>query len=120
MSKKICSRCHEKKDLADYYKVSGGRDRYRSECKACYKVAQKAAYLKDREKRLVYAKRWKEANPDRARATRLRFDARNPGYAKAYNAWYSAKRKAEAKGSKEVMPWVWKNGRQVKKSKKTI
>ena len=65
---KPCKICGQVKPLADFYRASGARDGYRSDCKSCNLAARRAKYIEDPRKHIERAQRWQRANPDRYRA----------------------------------------------------
>lgn len=70
---KKCTDCGETKPLTDFYERKKGSGLYKSECRACSTARARA---------------WNDKNPDRAKASRSRYRARNLGAHAARQAQY--------------------------------
>ena len=76
MTKKICSKCKEEKELCEFYTDKTKIDGYYSSCKEC-----KIIYSKTRvDENKTYLKLWKIDNPDYHK----KFREKNPDYVKNY------------------------------------
>lgn len=51
---KICTKCNEEKSFFHFHKKPNNRSGYRSKCKDCVKIEQRAANIKNRGKRRVH------------------------------------------------------------------
>jgi hypothetical protein len=67
---KPCRKCGVVKPLEDFYKMTGMRDGYRHDCKACNLAAKRQKYLADPAVVKARVKRWQQANPERLNAYR--------------------------------------------------
>ena len=63
--RKRCKKCERERSLSEFYRATGMRDGYRSECIECYNVARKARYPEVREQAIARAKAWQQANRER-------------------------------------------------------
>lgn len=61
---KICSRCKQEKDEAEFYLRKNRKSGYLSACKLCLKIEQKKYRGKYKDYHLQYAKRYREKNRD--------------------------------------------------------
>lgn len=59
---KICYKCKEEKPTLDFNKSKSSKDGYGTYCTVCRKEKKKAEYLRNREKYLANAKRYREEN----------------------------------------------------------
>ena len=71
-------KCGVEQPLENFYKAAGTRDGRRGDCKACFRARAKARYPLVRERAIARARRWREENLDRFRATQRRMRA-TPG-----------------------------------------
>jgi hypothetical protein len=85
---KACNRCGETKDLSEFHRAAGARDGHRGECKVCARLLRRENYEKNREIYIERARLWVRENPDRARATRKRRNARPEVKRSARDAYY--------------------------------
>jgi len=67
---KRCTKCGELKPKSEFYKVKGGRDGLRGDCKTCHAARAREWYAKNREHSIANVKRWQQANKERLQATR--------------------------------------------------
>ena len=65
---KRCKVCAEVKPLIDFYRASGMRDGYRSDCKSCNLAARAAKYRDDPRPAIDRALQWQRDNPERHQA----------------------------------------------------
>jgi len=72
---KTCKICLEPKALDDFYRATGARDGYRSDCKVCNLAARRAKYIEDPRKHIERVQRWQRANPERYRERLQEFAA---------------------------------------------
>lgn len=85
---KICPKCSFVKELSLFYKNG-------TYCKDCYRnyrrsnydpvkqsIKSKLSYVKNRTKRLAYYKKYKALNPDKVKATLVKWKKNNPNYKK--------------------------------------
>jgi hypothetical protein len=71
---KVCRICGATKPIDDFYRDSGMRDGYRSECKSCLGDLRRKRYDRDREVRR--SQEWRKQNPERFRAYQTAYRAR--------------------------------------------
>jgi hypothetical protein len=64
---KRCRVCDELKPLTDFYKATGARDGYRSDCKACNLARRASVYRENPRPAIERAIRWQRENPERHR-----------------------------------------------------
>lgn len=69
---KRCKKCGEEKSRDEFYKASGTRDGYRSECKSCSLAAKAARYRANPEPEIERARRWQRENPERYKLNQRR------------------------------------------------
>ena len=62
---KTCTKCGEEKPLEQFYKRKGSKDGYRADCKNCQNKISKKNYIKKKEERCIYAKKYREKNPEK-------------------------------------------------------
>ncbi len=62
---KACRICRETKPLDEYYRASGTRDGYRSECKACNGAMSARRYRENPGPVIERAKKWNRENAER-------------------------------------------------------
>ena len=60
---KICKKCNQSVDIADFYASEHTKDGYRNECIKCRKKYERDRYLGDRERFIKRAKQWRLNNP---------------------------------------------------------
>lgn len=72
---KRCTKCGELKPKSEFYKVKGGRDGLRGDCKSCHATRAREWYAKNREHSIANVKRWQQANKERLQATRRKRNA---------------------------------------------
>lgn len=91
---KKCAKCHTEKSVCEFYK-RGDSDRYRSRCKSCCVVDRDA----ESDKHATRARKWRAADPERARASCRASHKKNNVKRVAYDAKRNAlqERKADAK-----------------------
>jgi hypothetical protein len=65
---KICIACGQSKPLDQFYRAAGMADGHRSDCIQCNLAAKRARTALDPEANRARARRWKQENPERARA----------------------------------------------------
>jgi len=80
---KTCSRCHEQKPRADFYRDKRASDGLNSHCKSCHVVATQAYKAADPQRRKAQDDAWRAAHVQRVRAARDTYDERNPDYRRA-------------------------------------
>jgi hypothetical protein len=64
---KVCRICGESKPYEDFYRATGMRDGYRSECKRCQLAAHKRRHAANPEPARARARRWNRDNPQRVK-----------------------------------------------------
>ena len=82
---KICSRCHQEKPLEDFCANKTTSDGRSSECKACHNARHHEYYLKNREKYLERARKWRQTEKGRQsweRYDKAHREQRNKNFAK--------------------------------------
>lgn len=62
-----CSKCKVEKAETEFYKSSRSARGFRSDCKACGLVADRAYYRANPKKKRALAKKWLAENPEKAR-----------------------------------------------------
>ena len=103
LMEKLCCRCREVQQLADFYRDSRMEDGRRSKCKTCFKQYAARRYqrkLKDpvwvereRERKRLNMRRWRVNNPEKARLRGKLWWERNPEKARAGNRAWSQRNK---------------------------
>lgn len=66
--KKVCTKCHQKKDLTEFYKNKGHKEGLRSNCKKCEALRHKKYVETHREKIKAIDKKWRDAKIETIRA----------------------------------------------------
>lgn len=69
---KRCSRCHQEKEKADFYRRRASRDGRESICKECDALARRERYLRDPGAAVARNRRWLSQHPDRQLEYRTR------------------------------------------------
>lgn len=64
---KACSKCGEKKDLAEFYKNTRGTDGRRGDCKACVLAARRRRYEREGDLLRSRVTAYRNADPERYR-----------------------------------------------------
>jgi hypothetical protein len=72
---KTCRKCGETKPLSEFYAMSGMRDGYRNDCKACNLTAKARRYEANPEPTKERVRRWQQENPERVNRYRREFNA---------------------------------------------
>jgi hypothetical protein len=67
---KRCTKCGVSKPESEFYAAKGGKDGLRGDCKSCFAARAREWYAKNRAKAITRASEWRNANIERARATR--------------------------------------------------
>jgi Recombination endonuclease VII len=70
---KRCKICGVLKPLEEFYRASGARDGYRSDCKVCNLARKKIWYADNREIVIAKVKKWQRENRDRHNATQREY-----------------------------------------------
>ena len=99
---KTCTHCHQKKPFEAFYASSTHKSGYTSWCKVCEAKRSKAKTQRNRETRLVKAKKWRDANKDKQTAAIQAWRESNPERTAAmYRDWAERNRdKVNAKWMK--------------------
>jgi hypothetical protein len=63
--RKFCRICKSEKPLSDFYRLKGGRDGHRNDCKACNLAARAAKYRENPRPAIERALRWQRENAER-------------------------------------------------------
>jgi hypothetical protein len=71
-STKRCSRCHEEKEVAAFYRRNASRDGRESSCKECDALVRRERYRRDPSTVISRNQRWLSQHPDRQREYRTR------------------------------------------------
>jgi hypothetical protein len=66
---KRCRKCGETKPLAEFYAMAGMADGHRNECIDCSTAYRAQRYRADPESAKARVRAWRQANPERYRAT---------------------------------------------------
>ncbi len=74
--KKICNKCSEEKDIADFYYYNKSQ-RIHSECKVCTNKTNMAWIKRNREKVLLHRRQWYKDNKDKCAIYRHRSYKKN-------------------------------------------
>ena len=108
---KTCTKCGKSKPREDFYAHKLTRDRFRAECKLCWRTATAAWKAANPERQARAAALWAKANPDKCRAKQVRYRAANLEIVKArYDAWRKTyPEKAKAAGANWVRRYPHKN-----------
>lgn len=76
MSSKVCSKCLEEKDLAEFHRDSLGYLGHKSSCKKCVKEKDRLWHLRNREKNLAKRKEYRLAHLDEERRKKAEWSKR--------------------------------------------
>jgi len=87
MKEKTCSKCKDVKVMSEFHKHKQSKDGHKGQCKACVCATSEAYRLANRERvnarqtarragnaaaANAYQQRWREANPDKCRASQVK------------------------------------------------
>lgn len=98
---KTCIKCGEVKPLSDY-SFDKRTGKYINTCKACKVLITKQHYLKNREKKLAYAKEYREAHKDELDEYFANYRAENSDERRAYSRKYHEEHRDEDNAKKRV------------------
>ena len=83
---KKCSGCGRLLPLSEFSKKKGSSDGLQSRCRKCFSNYNKARYLSNPSKFKADVRRYREENPERELATRIKSCERKPTHKNAYMA----------------------------------
>ena len=99
---KHCIGCGEVKSVVEFYKHAGHSDGLTSRCKACERARQKVYCNTHRAEACARAKAWREANPDRTKASKKAYYESHKAQVKSYQKRYrQANRERRSSQQKE-------------------
>lgn len=87
-STKVCTKCKTEKALSEFHAHSMGRFGKRAACKVCQQNGNKPWLQANRERGRNYARRWREANPDKLNECQVKYLETAAGRAKSL--WHAA------------------------------
>lgn len=91
MITKICPKCQEKKNITDFWKDKYTKDGYGFYCKECQRIHNKLSYQKNREKRLIGCKKYREENKNYYREYNRKYYKKNKQKISEIKKQYKAK-----------------------------
>lgn len=69
---KVCKRCGIEKEISLFSPLPRNKTRTKASCKECESTRLANWYKDNQDKQYVYGKRWRDANPDKVRNSKLR------------------------------------------------
>ena len=85
---KVCTKCGERKPLADYYPMKGMRDGHRNDCIECNKAAKKARHAANPEPHRERVRQWAKDNSERVAEYQREYRKRDDVKRRARAAYY--------------------------------
>lgn len=92
---KKCTTCGEVKPLDEFYWISSAKKRRRAECKACRRAKGRAYYMKHKEERSKYARKWREENAEHVAECGRQYRAENAERIAEYKRRYKVEHAEE-------------------------
>src|SRR4051812_35302053 len=84
---KVCGWCGIAKPLADFYRMSSGKQGVRPECRACTREYRRRWYGQNREREIARVHAWQQANSEHVNAKSAEY-RKKPGRARAMRDLY--------------------------------
>jgi hypothetical protein len=108
LKNKICTRCHKRKPLNEYYRGDSYADSYNTRCKACCAEVRRRHYLKNRERALKEQRAYYAAHREEIYAAQEEYRKSHREYAREYARQYYWRNRAK----------ILERGRQYRESKR--
>lgn len=83
---KLCSKCKATKPSEEFSKCRTAKDGLQGWCKPCHRAGVLAAQKRNRARRLVEQKRYRDKHPERCKASDARWRAKDPERARKLDA----------------------------------
>ena len=82
---KICTVCHQEKNINYFHKSKSSKDGFRCDCKSCRSIERQEYNKKNKEKNKEYKKKYYELNKDTIKLYNDEWVKNNPGYQGKYH-----------------------------------
>jgi hypothetical protein len=90
---KVCSKCNESKFLSEFHRDSGFKSGVKARCKSCISVEKKLYWDENKESRMDYDRRYKEANKEAISNARSIYYENNKDYLRQCSSEYLKRNK---------------------------
>ena len=85
---KKCTKCHNNKDLSDFYKSKTSKDGFRWQCKSCNSATSKEYHSENKEKQHENNRKWILENKEKRNERKRKWNKDNPEKIKKYKSKY--------------------------------
>lgn len=74
---KICKKCNESKDLSNFYKDPGSKDKLKYICISCYSIESSEWGKNNKEKKAKITEEWRKRNPEKYKEQKKKYRENN-------------------------------------------